>query len=184
MSRAYRIRVRESLQRLIRGSDRVGTELELLAILPADQLAHLLAAELERQGFLRDGDRHVREFEGVRVEIDAATGQVEVISETQDDLKLSDERRERVYDRRTASRELREQMRKELEQQADQRETELQQQATDRLEKSLRDLRPLLDRAVNRVTAEALKIKAAQLGEIREMVEDDESGSLTIVLEV
>jgi hypothetical protein len=37
---------------------------------------------------------------------------------------------------------------------------------------------------VNRVTAEALKRKAASLGQIKEMTEDPQAGSLTIVVEV
>ena len=41
-----------------------------------------------------------------------------------------------------------------------------------------------LDQAVNRVTAEALKRKAAQMGQIKEMTEDPQAGSLTIVVEV
>ena len=38
--------------------------------------------------------------------------------------------------------------------------------------------------AVNRITAEALKKKAASLGQIKEMTEDPQSGSLTITVEV
>ena len=34
------------------------------------------------------------------------------------------------------------------------------------------------------MTAEALKIKAAQMGQIKEITEDPQSGSLTIVVEV
>jgi hypothetical protein len=41
-----------------------------------------------------------------------------------------------------------------------------------------------LDQVVNRVTAEALKRKAAQMGRIKEMTEDPQAGSLTIVVEV
>ena len=37
---------------------------------------------------------------------------------------------------------------------------------------------------MNRVTAEALKIKAAPMGQIKEITEDEEAGSLTIVVEV
>jgi hypothetical protein len=55
---------------------------------------------------------------------------------------------------------------------------------TDRLEGQLRDLRQELDQVVNRVTAESLKRKAAQLGQIKEMTEDPQAGSLTIVVEV
>ena len=41
-----------------------------------------------------------------------------------------------------------------------------------------------LDQATNRATAKALKQKAAQIGQIKELTEDPESGSLTIVVEV
>ena len=60
----------------------------------------------------------------------------------------------------------------------------VQKKATDILEGALVDLRGELDRVVNRVTAEALKRKASRLGQIKEMTEDPEAGSLTIVLEV
>jgi len=48
----------------------------------------------------------------------------------------------------------------------------------------LGDVRKEMDEVVNRVTAEALKRKAAQLGQIKEMTEDPQAGSLTIVVEV
>lgn len=52
------------------------------------------------------------------------------------------------------------------------------------LEGKLRDLRAELDSIANRVTAEALKVRASQLGEIREITEDPETGSLTIKVRV
>ena len=45
-------------------------------------------------------------------------------------------------------------------------------------------MRKELDQVVNRVTAEALKKKAAQMGRIKEVSEDKASGSLKIVVEV
>ena len=45
-------------------------------------------------------------------------------------------------------------------------------------------MRKELNEAVNAVTREALKRKAAQLGQIKEMTEDPEAGSLTIKVEV
>jgi hypothetical protein len=48
----------------------------------------------------------------------------------------------------------------------------------------LAGLRQELDEAVNRATGEALKQKAGQLGQIKEMTEDPQTGSLTIVVEV
>jgi len=74
--------------------------------------------------------------------------------------------------------------RADLEKQAKDREAELQKQATDQLEAEVGELRKELDQAVNRATAEALKQKAKQLGQIKEMTEDPQTGSLTIVLEV
>ena len=53
MSRAYRIRVSETVRRVLRATDHVSTQLELLEILPREQMADLLADELERHGFQR-----------------------------------------------------------------------------------------------------------------------------------
>ncbi len=60
----------------------------------------------------------------------------------------------------------------------------MQTKVTDRLEQQLAGLRQELNQVVNRVTAEALERKAAQLGQIKELTEDPQTGSLTIVLEV
>lgn len=189
MSRAYRIRVHESLQRVVRAQDSVQTQLELLEILPCDQMAELLGQELERRGFTRDGQTLTRKQEGTTTTVDLATGTLTVQSELAEQLALEGERTGRGWTHSGTSDEntrqkLQEQVRKDLESQADQKATDLQKQATDRLEAQLGDLRRELDQAINRVTAEALKIKAAQLGAIKEMTEDAETGSLTIVLEV
>jgi hypothetical protein len=63
-------------------------------------------------------------------------------------------------------------------------EEKARQDATARLEAKLRDLKKEMDQAVNRVTGEALKEKARQLGEIEELVEDAETGALTIKVRV
>jgi hypothetical protein len=189
MSRAYRIRVRESLTRVVRAHDRVSTQLEVLEILPADQMGELLAQELEKRGFERDGTVLVREKDGVTVTVDPVTGSVTVSAEGSQEVDLETEKEGRAYDDAGAHaarvrKDLQEQAKKDLEEQA-QRETErLQSEITDELEAQLGDLRRELDQAVNRVTAEALKRRAAQLGEIKELTEDPESGSLTIVVEV
>src|SRR5262249_60729562 len=78
---------------------------------------------------------------------------------------------------------LREQAREELERAVEKETGRLQSKVTDKLEGHLGDLRQQLDQAVNRATAEALKIKAAQMGQIKEMSEDPQSGSPTIVVE-
>src|SRR6187401_630302 len=51
MSRAYRIRVKESISQDLSASDEVCSDLEILEILPSDQMADLLSGELKGRGF-------------------------------------------------------------------------------------------------------------------------------------
>jgi len=190
MSRAYRIRVRESLHRVIRATDHVSTQLELLEILPSDQMAQLLAEELQRRGFQRRGQSLSRRDQGITIQIDPETASVTVRAEAQDRVELAAEGIA-VLDRDSGSAQtesakeaVRQGLRQDLEAYLARREAEIQQQVTAKLEDCLADLRQELNQVVNRVTAEALKTKAAQIGQIKEMTEDRESGSLTIVLEV
>ncbi len=189
MSRAYRIKISESLHRVIRASDHVSTQLELLEILPSEQMAGLLEQELASLGFERQGELLVRENQGVIVEVNPKAGTVTARIEADQQVQLEREGEASVYDfgseltkniKETKREELRQQMKKE----AKAEEQKLQKELTDRLEAELVDLRAELDQAVNRVTAEALKQKAAQIGQIKELTEDQASGSLTIVLEV
>jgi hypothetical protein len=190
MSRAYRIRVSESLTQVIRAGDHVSTRLEVLEILPAETMADLLRAELVEQGFEVREKALVRTRDGITVEVDPATGTVTVRSETEQSVELKTTREGHVYDddsvesRRSAEERLREVAKGDLDEQAAGREKALQKEVTDRLERQLADVQRELGGVVNRVTAEALKQKAAQLGEIRELTEDPETGNLTIVLEV
>ena len=190
MSRAYRIKVSESLNRVIRASDHVSTQLEVLEILPQESMAALLEQELAALGFEREGDLLVREQNGVVVEVDPQTGTITARSEADQKLQLEKEGQANVYEDfgSESSRKIqdakRDQLRQEMEKEAEKEQQQLQKEVTDRLEAELIDLRGELDQAVNRVTAEALKQKAAQLGQIKEMTEDQQTGSLTIVLEV
>lgn len=190
MSRAYRIRVSESLQRVIRASDHVSTQLELLEILPPEQMAELLRRELAVEGFEETADGLVRTEDGVAVRVDAETGTVTVEAEASQDVRLQSQRQGYADDdrgrgnRKAVEKQLREELHAEMERDAIQREEKLQNEVTERLERRLADVQRDLNRVVNRVTAEALKQKAAQLGEIKQLTEDPESGSMTIVLEV
>jgi hypothetical protein len=189
MSRAYRIKVRESLDRTIRAQDTVSTRLEILQLLPVEQMAGLLAVELEKAGYERKGDALKREKDGVVISVNPSTGDVTVRAKSCEEVSLEAERDGRAYDEEGPSgkgvrEELRRQVQSVLEKEANKKQAALQSEVTDRLESQLIDLSRELDGVVNRATAEALKIKAAQLGQIKEMSEDKETGSLTIVLEV
>ena len=190
MSRAYRLKISESVTRVIRAEDHVSTQLELLEILPAEEMAALLAEDLCALGFEQTEEGLVREQGDVRVVIDPATGTVTVHAAASQDINLSAEREGIYYDEtdRATRKEIEAGARKEaqadMERQADQRTKELQRQVTDQLEAELVELQGELNGAVNRATAQALKEKAGRLGQIKELTEDPESGSLTIVLEV
>lgn len=190
MSRAYRISVRESIRRVVRGSDRVMTQLELLNILPREQMAAQLAEELTARGFVEEEGELVRRDGDVTIRIDASDGTVVVESEVEKEFEIEAEKVGWADEdfgragRRQAERRLREQLKQELESKAEKSSGQLDSAATDQLEAALGDLRGELDGVVNRVTAEALKAKAAQLGEIKQLTEDAETGNMTIVLEV
>src|SRR5690348_12345151 len=93
MSRAYRIKVKESARHVMRASDHVSTQLELLEILPPERMADLLANELEKRGFKKEGEKWIRrEKDGVVIEVDAATATVSVKAETTKEVIVEGER--------------------------------------------------------------------------------------------
>jgi DNA anti-recombination protein RmuC len=190
MSRSYRICVRESVSRVIHADDRVSTHLEILEVLPPEEMAGLLADELERRGFQRQDDGTlVRRTKGAVVTVEPATATVTAAVETAEAVKVEDAKEGRAFDdagqhAERVKQSLRQELRRDLEKQVGEKETALRTQVADELEARLGSLREELDQTVNRVTAEALKRKAARLGRIKEISEDSQAGSLTIVVEV
>lgn len=189
MSRAYRIKVRESVKRDIAGSDEVCSELELLDILPAEAMRGLLADELKRRGFQEKEGKLSRENGGIRVTVDPATGEVKVTSEEKTEATIEGEHEGMGFDdlgpsQRDIEAKLRKELGKDIEERAKRLEADLQKKATEQLEKGLAEVSGELDQVVNAVTREALKRKAATLGQIKEISEDAASGSLTIKVEV
>ncbi|QDU95851.1 hypothetical protein [Lignipirellula cremea] len=189
MSRAYRIKISESLRKVVRAADHVCSQLEWLQVLPNEEMAELLAGELEKQGYERDGDLCVRQDGDLKITVDLRTAEVKVEVEAAHEVDLETTREGVAYDdegpgaeivREKIRRQAREALEKDSQLQAD----ELQKQVTDALEGALGDLRQELDQAVNRATAEALKVKARRMGNIKSMTEDAATGSLTIVVEV
>jgi hypothetical protein len=177
------------MKKVVTAKDQVSTQLEILEILPCEQMADLLAQELQRRGFERKDDQLTRTKDSVMVQVDPESGTVTVSAEGSNDLNLHAERDGQTYDdagpTSTQTRKvLQEQAQQDLQRQADREQTKLQSEITDRLAGQLADLRKELDDTVNKVTADALKQKAAQMGEIKEVTEDPHTGSLTIVLEV
>lgn len=188
MSRAYRIAVSESLRRHVQVEDGVCSHLELLPVLAKERMGELLAQELLKKGFLRDGGAARRVgADGVEVSVELASGAVQARLSAKETLELAAQRTGAVALPELVQQgedNLRAQARASLEKEAAAREEHLRQETTAKLERSLRDLREELDGVVNKVTVEALKQRAAELGEVQEVHEDPASGSLTIRVKV
>lgn len=189
MSRAYRIRVSESLTRTVKAEDSVQTQLELLEVLPCDEMADLLREELKARGYAEDGEKLVRREGDVTTEIDPADGTVTVRAEAVKRETVTADQEGYAYDdigpnEKAVKEGLRRQLQATLQKAADHAESKLQKETTAKLEGKLADLQQELNQAVNRVTAEALKRKAAQIGQIKDISEDQQTGSLTITVEV
>jgi hypothetical protein len=185
MSRAYRITVKESLSRHVQVEDGVSSSLELLPILEKERMRELLAAELAQKGFTRDGQVATRAAgDGVSVTVGLETGEVSVTAEGHAEVELATER-SAVVDGPSADREqaLRQAAQQSLAREAKAEEEALRRQVTERLEGTLRDLKDELDGVVNRVTAAALKQRAAELGQVEE-IHEEPNGGLTIKVRV
>jgi hypothetical protein len=187
MSRAYRVRVSERLTRVIHVEEGVESKLDLLPILPREEMGEILAEELEEAGFERDGEVMERtDDEGVRIRVKLADGTVTVDVAEERKLDLEQERTGVAWEEllEQAREQLRDQAQDDLEAQAAVEEEALRNLVNKKLERKLTSAKSDLDRAVNRSTAEALKRRAAQLGEVQEIQEDEESGSVTIRVKV
>jgi hypothetical protein len=185
MSRAYRIKISENLRRHIEVSDGIQSKLEILDILPPEQTAALLERELAAAGFEQceeDGQWVRVDADGVVVRVDAKQSTVTVSAGAEADVELTRERVVSAWAENDANtREAgRKGLMRELEGDVQEREKNLQAKVTRELEGKLGDLRRELDQISNRVTVDALKQKAASMGEVQEVSEDPQTGSLTI----
>ncbi|QVL33673.1 hypothetical protein KIH39_07125 [Telmatocola sphagniphila] len=189
MSRAYRISLRESSKRDISASDEICAELELLEILPAEQMRALLQEELLQRGFTQQGEILVRQKQGLNIEVNPKTGEVKVGAVHSSEVEVESERDCLGFDDLGPSQEelkarLKKEIAADLENKLGEEQKRLQELTSEKLEKSVQKTSEELDRIVNAVTRAALKKKAASMGQIQEISEDPETGSLTIKLEV
>lgn len=187
MSRAYRISIEESLSRHVQVDDGVASKLELLPILTRERTGDLLAAELEKKGFQRQGDKAVRhEKDGITVEVSLLDGEVKVTAKGEKALELKAQRTGVAVEESKNAREteLRKNAQAALEAEAATEEAKLREAVTEKLGARLEDLKGELDGVVNRVTVASLKERAAQLGTVEEVNENAETGELTIKVRV
>lgn len=190
MSRAYRISVKESDTRHLKAGDEIGTQLEILEILPPEDMATLLRNELKNRGFEEQADGTlVRKDGAVTVTVDPCSGEVTVKAQTEETVSQEARREASGFNdigpSETSLRDrVKDQLKQDLDKKFEQEQSRLQTKATEQLEKHLQKIQPEISEIVNKVTRDALKQKAQQMGTVTEISEDAETGSLTIKLEV
>lgn len=172
----------ESVVRTVHVEDGVQSPLEMLPVLAKDRMAELLAAELEKQGFKRDGKTASRKDpDGIEITVDLENATVTV--KLGADAKLAEEieLQARVGEEsaKRAEENLRDDAIRELDARLQERTEALRREVTAKLEKKLGDIRKELDDAVGKATVAALTERAGQLGRIEE-VAADEAGNVTI----
>ena len=181
MSRAYSIRVSETVTKTIHVEDGLAFHLELLGILSKERMARILSEKLKEQGFEPQADETLtKEIEGIHIQVSLETGQVTVGLAIDESIQKSDERTVIANNESQAHARVRKALELEI---ADDRAAR-QRKITEHLERHIGDIRTELDRVSTNVVAEALKQRAAELGEIQEIVENDETGELTIKVRV
>lgn len=190
MSRAYRIQLSEEVSREIVAEDEARSRLDVLEIVSPEETAGLLRAELLRRGFQEQADGTLsREQESSVVTVDPCTGEATVKVAARKDVTVKKTREATVWDdaaeTRTGSESrARDALRSDLERSLERSADKLQDQACRELEKLLAELQPELAEVANAVTRAALKAKAARMGKVLDIREDERTGDLTIKVEV
>jgi hypothetical protein len=183
----YRISVKESLSRSIKEGDDITCSLEILPVLEKKRMSELLIGEFLNRGFKRDGSKVMQEqSNGVILEVNTETGVVSLLVESCKQLELSSERAIMVdedNDNTGKEQNLRDNLKQELENKAKSEMDSLRKESTKKLESSIHDIKKKLDDVVNKVTIAALKIKAAELGQV-ESIHETENGEITIKVKV
>ena len=153
-----------------------------LALAPGNRIDGLTVEEQDDGTMVRkDGD--------LTVKIDPCSGEVTVKAETEETVSQEAKRDATGFNdvgpsEKSLRDRVKDQLKSDLDKKFEHEQAKLQGKATEALEKHLQDIQPEISEVVNQVTRDALKQKAQQLGTVKEVSEDAESGSLTIKVEV
>lgn len=176
MSRAYQIRVSETLTHHVHVDDGIQANLGLLGILGRERQASLLATELEAHGWtVTDGIGRKQLSDEVEIEIDTATGTITVRAHHEEDVQLSADRSGTSYTPDGSAGEkdrLKAQARAEIDSKARSLDEAARQKLTEKLDAALAAVRPELDEITSAVTRGSLIERAGQMGQIVEVAEN------------
>lgn len=183
MSKPYRIAIAETVRRHIVVEDGVETRLDLLGILPHDDMSALLEAELAKIGFeVANGLATRTDADGVTIRVETKTRKITISMREESEVEQTTNR---VFasDHQAPTEGMRKAVKAEAEAELDAVQERQRRVITEALEKKLGDVREELDRVAVVVTQEALRRRASQIGQI-ESIEQDASGSMTIRVRV
>jgi len=171
MSRGYQVQW-VSAKSCVEHSDHVEIGLSLLDILPKDQMGAMLRDELERDGWTKQADGTLQTvLDGTTVILDKDGTSVRIEKTASKDVSVRSTNADDADRQLTVAEErAKEQMGAEL---------------TKVLVKAEGDVRASVDKAVQKVYVEALKKKAASMGDITSIVEGQgENGALEVTIKV
>jgi hypothetical protein len=182
MSRAYRIRVSETVSHHVHVEDGVCAKLTLLGILHPDRMGTLLGDELAQRGFTIEDGVATREQGEITVEVELATATITVSARAEQEIDVTATATVRAAraDAEISKEQAHGAVAGDLQRQRAQLDRAAQKQLTATLDQALAALTDELAEAIDAVTRTALKERAAQLGEIKEITENAETGEMTI----
>lgn len=175
MSRAYQIRISESVTHHIHVDDGIQANLGLLGILGRERSASLLADALADRGWtIKDGVGTKSLTDEIEVEVDLASGTITVRAHHEDKVDLSAERQGTSYTPEGGADKERLQAaaKAELDAKARNLDEAAKAKLTEALDQALAGLRPELDEVTSAVTRAALIERAGQMGQIMEVAEN------------
>jgi FtsH ternary system domain X5 len=186
MSRAYRIRVAESLRRTRTVEDHVESRLGVLAILPPDRMGELVGAALAERGFTVAGGKAVLRDGAIEIEVDLASMDVVARVQGESTVDLHTEVDGTIFNPDDAAEKAQvvAGVRSGLERAAAAKDEEVRKVLSGELEAALVKVQPVLDAAVDAALRAALRERAAQMGEVQEVHEDAATGEMTIRIKV
>ncbi|MBT3783367.1 hypothetical protein HOF92_00240 [bacterium] len=190
MSQTYRIRVKESVSETISLNREWKRKVNLLKILPESEMGDLLCAELAELGWKGSEHKSSKEEGHWRLELDPITLLLSIIYDREEEVEASFDEEVEVYEvtdledkaRQNAQDQAKENLDRRMNTARNRKETELLKELNQSRDEILNTLENELQAAVEQTHMNALKLKAAALGEI-EAIEEN-SGEIVIRVKV
>lgn len=192
MSQCYRVQLKESVSRVVKGEDSISYPIELTQILPADEMFELLKQELKEKGWQAEDDSEtifVTEGSGgEKLSIDLETMELTASIVTEREVKtVAEVESASEHSDAHAQQQAKQALAQEVSMRGDQIEDagnkELQDEVTEQLAESESDRQRQINEILQKVYSESLKKKAHELGDVMEVAEstsDDGEYELTI----